>query len=85
MLILNFNFIRNKTEFNHISKIIHRAARENSVTKTRNLYLNWKMYCETVLDSDIFGAKVDVIDAFGNVNISMIVKFIFATILTLYF
>lgn len=56
--------------FKNLSRRIYAAARNNCETKTTNLYLNWRSYCENTKGQSIFGAKVDVTDAFGNINIS---------------
>lgn len=69
-LLCFFNFIRNKDHLKELSRKIFKAARQNCITKTTNLYLNWKNYCEQVKEKEIFCAKVDVIDAFGNIDIS---------------
>lgn len=65
-----FEFIRNRNHFKAISRTILQTARENCITKTTNLYMNWRRYTDIVLNKEIFGVKVDVIDAFGNINIS---------------
>lgn len=53
-----------------MSRKIQAAARKICFVKTDNLYLNWKEYVEKIKETKLYGAKIDVRDAYGNINIS---------------
>lgn len=61
-------------KFRAMSRQIHAIARKDCVSKTSKFYLFWKNYYEITKERQVFGVKVDVTDAFGNINISKQIK-----------
>ncbi|KAB0792008.1 hypothetical protein PPYR_13969 [Photinus pyralis] len=52
-----------------IGRDIRHAARKLSATKTTDLFRCWKDYLDRVGGGKVYGIKIDIQDAFGNINI----------------
>lgn len=65
----NIYCYRNPFKFRNMSRKIHAAAKKICFVKTDNVYLNWKEYVDKMKGTKLYGAKVDVRDAYGNMNI----------------
>ncbi|KAJ8968180.1 hypothetical protein NQ314_002439 [Rhamnusium bicolor] len=65
-----------KEKFKRISKMINFFSRDVSRIEYTSVFASWKKYTEVVKGQQIYGIKLDIKDAFGNVNIDKVCEII---------
>lgn len=67
---------RNKYLYKKLSKAINEMANNYSQTIKCSLFIGWRNFSEKMISKPIYGIKVDIQDAFGNVDVDLLCEII---------